>query len=88
MRGWAGSLCNLYWHLRYNRKWNEAKRRKYYRYIAVEKKRLIETGVDPELVRLLCRHLADPRNRHAEARYLIYEKQGRLFDGLNNMSKI
>lgn len=84
MPEWSGKLCNLYWFLRYHRKWNEAKRRKIYRQIAVEKKRLHETGVDVELVRLLCRHLADPRNRHSEARYLRYEKQGRLFDGLLN----
>lgn len=85
MPEWSGNLRNLYWYLRYHRNWNEAKRRASYRRIAAEKKRLIESGVDAELVRLLCRHLANTRDQHAEARYLRYEKQGRLFDGLINM---
>lgn len=80
MPEWSGKLCNLYWFLRYHRKFNEAKRRAIYRKIASEKKRLTESGVDAELVRLLCRYLANTRNRHAEVRYLRYERQGRLFD--------
>lgn len=85
MSEWGGNLRNLYWFLRYHRNWQESKRRMYYRRIAVEKKRLTESGVDPELVRLYCRFLSDTRNQHAEVRYLRYEKQGRLFDDLINM---
>jgi hypothetical protein len=85
---WGQKLRNLYWFLRYHRKWNEAKRRLYYRRIADEKKRLIETGVDAELVRLYCRHLADMKNRHAEARYLFYARQGKLFEPINDASNI
>jgi hypothetical protein len=76
---YPGGLANLYWMLRYYRKWDGAKRRKYYRLIAVEKKRLIESGVDAELVRLACRSLANLRNQNAEARYLLYKAQRKLF---------
>jgi hypothetical protein len=85
MPEWSGKLRTLYWFLRYHRKWSEAKRRQIYRQIAAEKKRLSETGVDSELVRLYCRYLANTKNRHAEARYLMYQRQGRLFDGLFNI---
>lgn len=78
MPEWSGKLCNLYWHLRYNREWNEAKRRKYYRYVAYEKKRLYETGVDPELLRLLCRHLVNLQNKRAEAIFYNYQRQLKL----------
>jgi hypothetical protein len=74
------SLHSLYWFLRQVRPYQTAKRRQLYRWIAKEKKRLHEAGVDPELVRLLCRHLANTRNQHAEAAYLRYKAQGRLFD--------
>ena len=77
---WASKLANTYWLLRYNRKFNLAARRKYYRRIADEKKRLHETGVDLELVRLLCRHLANPQRPHAKGRYMRYESQAMLFD--------
>lgn len=51
------NLRNLYWHIRDTR--NSSKKRKYYRYIEKEKKRLIEeTGVDSEELRLLCRALS------------------------------
>ncbi|SEN36057.1 hypothetical protein SAMN05216325_11517 [Nitrosomonas marina] len=48
-------ITNLYWHIRYNR--NSSIKRRYYRYVAAEKKRLLEAGVDPEELRLLCRAL-------------------------------
>lgn len=76
-----GTLQNLYFHLRMLRPHDLAARRKLYRYIADEKKRQIESGADPERVRLLCRHLANTRNRHAESAYLFYCRQGKLFDG-------
>jgi hypothetical protein len=70
---WSGTLCNLYWRLRYCRQWNQACRRRYYRKMAVEKKRLEQEGVDRELVRLFCRHLSNPRNLFAEKRYKDFE---------------
>ena len=63
-------LANLYWRLRDCRNWNAAKRRRMYRLIAVERKRLVESGQDAELVRLACRHLANPVQKAAERRYL------------------
>jgi len=44
---------------------NSARKRKYYRLIADEKKRLLLSGVDPEELRLFCRHLANPHNAFA-----------------------
>lgn len=75
---WSHVLRNEYWFLRYCRSWDSAGRRRRYRRIAVEKKRLIESGVDFEELRLLCRHLANPRNRRAEERLLSYSRQLRL----------
>ncbi|MDR4513159.1 MAG: hypothetical protein R3E38_00530 [Nitrosomonas sp.] len=65
-------LYNLYWHIRYTR--NRNTKRRYYRYVAVEKKRLLEAGADPEEVRLLCRALSARLNRHAERRLAAYRK--------------
>jgi hypothetical protein len=84
MPEWSGKLRNLYWQLRDNRNWKKSFRRQIYRKIADEKKRLYETGVDPELVRLLCRHFCNPRNARAEAIFKNFEKQLNLpFDALN-----
>jgi len=35
----------------------------------MEKKRLLEAGVDAETIRLLCRHLVNLRNSQAETRF-------------------
>jgi len=66
---WSNRLSNLYWLLRYYGCRDQARRRKLYRQIAAERIRLQDSGVDKELVRLLCRSLANPLNRHAAARY-------------------
>lgn len=66
-------LMNMYWHLRYTR--NKSTKRNHYRYIAMEKKRLLEAGVDPEELRLFCRSLARQWNIHAEKRLAAYRKQ-------------
>jgi hypothetical protein len=66
---WSVGIRNHYWYLRAVRKFNSAKLRKYYRLIEKEKKRLHETGVDKEVVRLLCRHIVNPRNPFAEQRF-------------------
>jgi hypothetical protein len=52
--------------------WDGAGRRRYYRYIAQEKRRLEAAGVDYEELRLLCRHLANLQSRHAEQRWQRY----------------
>jgi len=63
-------LNNLYWFIRYTR--NNSVKRKYYRYVEKEKKRLIELGVDKECLRLHCRSLSNSRNMHAEESYQGY----------------
>lgn len=45
-------INNLYWHIRYNR--NKSIKRPYYRHVADEKKRLIESGDIAGLKLLLC----------------------------------
>lgn len=65
-------LNNLYWQIRYARK--KSVKRKYYRYVAKAKKRLIQSGVDAEEVRLYCRHLSNLRNVRAENRLVAYRK--------------
>ena len=78
MPAWSSRLANLYYLLRCYGHRNQARRRKLYRQIAHERKRLLEAGVDGEEVRLLCRHLANPSNRHAAGRLAGYSAQLRL----------
>ena len=63
-------LNNLYWFIRYTR--NKSVKRRYYRYVAAEKKRLINSGVDFEYLRLYCRALSNRHNEHAERRLQSY----------------
>lgn len=72
---WSVHLRHLYWTLRSLRQWDSAGRRKWYRRIADEKKRLIFTGVDSEQIRLVCRHLANPGNKNAELMLKAYSAQ-------------
>ena len=78
MPDWSSRLANLYYFLRCYGHRNQARRRKLYRQIAIEKKSLLEAGVDSEEVRLLCRHLANLSNRHASRRLIGYSAQLRL----------
>lgn len=75
---WAHNLRNFYYMKRMLRPGQDAKRRAIYRQIEAEKKRLIESGVDAELVRLCCRYLANTRNRNAQRRFEEYDRQQRL----------
>ena len=54
---------------------NSARKRKYYRLIADEKKRLLLSGVDPEELRLLCRYLANPLNEFARINLANYQER-------------
>lgn len=72
-------MANLYWHKRYCRTHDHAGRRRAWRKIAAEKKRLLNEGVDYLELHLVCRHLTNPRNRNAEERLKAYRGQGRLF---------
>ena len=75
---YASTLCNLYWQLRDRRAFDFAKRRRIYRYLECEKKRLFLEGVDQEEIRLLCRYLANTANKHAEVAFCRYYAQLRL----------
>lgn len=55
---WAGLLTNYYWRIRVEGR-NKVLRRKYYRYVAKEKLRLAESGVDQILIVAVCRYLSD-----------------------------
>lgn len=79
MPEWGAVLRNYYWHLRFLRPYDQAGRRRYYRKIEAEKKRLILSGVDGEAVRLYCRWMANPRNNDAELRFRNFSRQLRLF---------
>lgn len=63
-------LQNIYWWIRFQRRKNL--KRKYYRHAAAEKKRLIESGVDPEELRLYCRSLSKPHCEYAERHLKAY----------------
>lgn len=69
---WSEKLRSHYWHLRYSRGWDAARVRKFYRRIKSEKDSLIRQGVNAELVRLLCRHLCNPKNEVALVRFWCY----------------
>jgi hypothetical protein len=72
---WTQYIRNRYWYLRFARSFDGARKRKEYRLIEKEKKRLHEAGVDCELVRLYCRHMVNLRNKKAEQRFwTAYQK--------------
>lgn len=82
------TLTNLYWFIRYTR--IKSVKRKYYRLVTKEKKRLLEAGVDKEELRLLCRHLSNLRNERAENRLIAYRKsrQSCQISGVNLFSDL
>jgi hypothetical protein len=51
-------LRSFYWYLRQVR--FDADRRRYYRRVQAERRKLVQQGFDPEAIRLYCLHLADP----------------------------
>lgn len=67
---WAGVLANLYWFKRACR--TDACRRRYWRRIAREKKRLLAAGVPYLEVHLVSRVLAQPGNPRAAERLRRY----------------
>jgi hypothetical protein len=75
---WSAPLRGYYWQLRHVRKWNAAAVRRHYRRIFAEKQRLREKKIDPEEIRLLCRHLANPAKIHAETAWKAYTAQLRF----------
>jgi len=56
---------------------DDAGRRRWWRRIAVEKKRLLSEGVPYIELHLVCRYLTNPRNRNSEDRLKYYlERMG------------
>lgn len=68
--GDAARLRRLYFSLRWERFSGRA--RKWYRAVAKEKARLAGLGHDPELIRLYCLHLVNPRLDHRLKRFNEY----------------
>lgn len=70
-----GKLPGLYWFLRYHKR-NAAARRRYYRYIAKEKKMLLAAGmVDAECLRRYCRSLCKIHCGYAKRNFEVYRKE-------------
>lgn len=55
---WSGLLVNYYYRIRVEGR-DKVKRRRYYRYVAKEKLRLAEIGVDQTLIIAVCRYLVN-----------------------------
>jgi hypothetical protein len=64
---------------RYCRLYDDACRRRAWRKIAKEKKRLLEAGVPYLELHLVCRVLTNPRNQNARQRLRAYRSQLPLF---------
>jgi hypothetical protein len=76
---WANVLANLYYVKRWCRGPDDACRRRAWRKIAIEKKRLLGAGVEYIELHLVCRVLTNPLNQNARDRLRTYYAQGRLF---------
>lgn len=74
----VSELKNLYWQLRSLRKHHKTERRLLYRRIKATREKIILQGADEEEIRLLCRYLANMRNKHGERAYLAYRAQLKL----------
>lgn len=72
---WSFNLRNLYYRLRYCRSDDIAGRRRFYRYIRDERD-FLQSHVPAELIRVLCRALANPQDERRLNRFWA------LFDAL------
>jgi hypothetical protein len=77
---WTATIRNLYWLKRACRAWDNACRRRIWRKIAAEKKRLLQAGVPYIELHLITRVLTNPDNPNSSARLRAYYAQGRLFE--------
>lgn len=69
---WTEKIRSHYWELRWARGRDSARVRKMYRRIRSERDSLERQGVNAELVRLLCRHLCNPKNEVALVRFWCF----------------
>lgn len=72
---WSFRLRGLYWKLRYQRKCRWSKARLIYRLIRQERLALVDAGVNPEYVRLVCLYLADPKREARVMRVVAFERR-------------
>lgn len=77
---WSAQLRNLYWIKRACRQPDNNCRRRIWRRIAIEKKRLLKAGVQYLELHLVCRVLTNPSNKSAEQRLRVFYARDRLFD--------
>jgi hypothetical protein len=75
---WSDELRNLYWQLRSLRAWDTAARRRYYRWIALEKKRIVdEEKVSPMEMHLITRYYTNPKKESARIELQWWNDEGR-----------
>ena len=67
---WANNLNNYYWRVRVDGR-DKSTRRKFYRYIKAEKLRLVELGIDANLINRACKYLVSLKEVNA-SRYNEY----------------
>jgi len=70
---WANNLKNYYWYIRVEGR-DKAKKRRYYRYIAKEKLRLAELGIDQLLINAVCKYLIRLDNNRGRRMLLIMDE--------------
>ncbi len=69
---WGKDLMNLYWYVRVQGR-DEAKRRRYYRYIKKERLRLVEDGICPHQIDALCKYLVSLKEVNARRLDLVLQ---------------
>jgi len=74
MRTAFDEIRNWYWHVRQLRPDQGAKRRRLYRRIHAQKKRLLVAGVDREELRLWCRSHTKTCPEAAKMRFLTHQQ--------------
>lgn len=79
----GAKLAREYWAIRVARGVDEARRKKGYRRVKRERERLIAEGYDAELLRLLCRWLANPSVELRWQRFNAYRLSLQVVQALN-----
>lgn len=67
---WSCNLSNYYYRVRVEGR-NKALRRKYYRYIKIERLRLVELGIDVYVVNAVCKYLAGLKQVNADRLHFV-----------------
>ncbi len=67
---WANVLQGYYWRVRVEGR-DKTKRRRYYRYIRIERLRLVELGIELDEVEAVCKYLVSLKQINADRLHLI-----------------